>query len=398
MPGRANSAYASSTTTRPGAAAQTASITASAQGRAGRVVRRGEEHHVGLLPADVRGGPVRVEAEVRRRGPRGSTGCRWSARSAGAWSTTARSRVALRPGPPNAWSSCWIISLEPLAAHSCGAGQPVAEVGGQVGAQRAGVPVRVPVQPGGGRGPPRRRSPRPARTAAGTGSRWCSAGPPRPAAAPRRASSRPGRPAPGAPRWSLFLLALGGIRARTASTWAARSSAPPRASMCGATAASAGPVVLDQVDAAQERQHGQAAGVPRGPAGGQHVVGAGQVVAERHRRVRADEDRARRCGPGGPPRRRCSVWISRCSGAQASDTASAASMLVHQHAGGLPGQRGRDPLPVPGRRHPGGQRPADPVGQPLVGGDQQAGGQRVVLGLGDQVRGDQVRVRGVGRR
>jgi hypothetical protein len=68
---------------------------------------------------------------------------------------------------------------------------------------------------------------------------------------------------------------------------------------------------------------------------------------------------------------------------------------VHQHAGGLPGQRGLDPLPVPRAGHPGGQRPGHPAGQPVVGGDQQAGGQRVVLGLGDQVRGDHAGVRGV---
>ena len=26
---------------------------------------------------------------------------------------------AVRPGPPNAWSSCWSTSLEPFAAHTC---------------------------------------------------------------------------------------------------------------------------------------------------------------------------------------------------------------------------------------------------------------------------------------
>ena len=139
-------------------------------------------------------------------------------------------------------------------------GQPVAEVGGQVGAQRAARPG-----PGSGSAPPatRRRRParwpRPAPATAGTGSRWCSAGPARRAAAPRRASC-PARSAanPAATPLDHCSCLVRGIRARTAATWAARSSAPPSASMCGATAASAGPVVLDHVDAAQEGQHGQA--------------------------------------------------------------------------------------------------------------------------------------------
>src|SRR5580704_15710362 len=45
-------------------------------------------------------------------------------------------------------------------------------------------------------------------------------------------------------------------------------------------------VVLHHVDAAQERQDRQAGGMPGGAAGGQHVVGAGQVVTQRDRGVR----------------------------------------------------------------------------------------------------------------
>lgn len=26
--------------------------------------------------------------------------------------------IAVRPGPPKVWSSCWMTSLEPLAAHT----------------------------------------------------------------------------------------------------------------------------------------------------------------------------------------------------------------------------------------------------------------------------------------
>ena len=51
-------------------------------------------------------------------------------------------------------------------------------------------------------------------------------------------------------------------------------------------------VALDHVDDLEVGVDRQAAGVPGGAAGGQHVVGAGQVVAERDRAVGADEDRA----------------------------------------------------------------------------------------------------------
>ena len=123
MPGRANSAYASSTTTRPGAAAQTASIAA--------------------RPRAV---PVGLFGEVRNT----TSGCSrrmcaaaWSASRPKSGSRAAgihrvpvvfaisgcmeydgSKPVALRPGPPYAWSSCWITSLEPLAAHSCGPASP----------------------------------------------------------------------------------------------------------------------------------------------------------------------------------------------------------------------------------------------------------------------------------
>ena len=62
--------------------------------------------------------------------------------------------------------------------------------------------------------------------------------------------------------------------------------------MCGADAAERRAVVLDDVDAAQERLHRQATGVPSRAAGRQHVVRPGEVVAERDRRVGTDEDGA----------------------------------------------------------------------------------------------------------
>ena len=57
---------------------------------------------------------------------------------------------AVRPGPPKAWSSWSITSLEPLAAHTCSGRMPcgrvLAEVRRERGAQLAELPVRVAVQ------------------------------------------------------------------------------------------------------------------------------------------------------------------------------------------------------------------------------------------------------------
>ena len=81
---------------------------------------------------------------------------------------------------------------------------------------------------------------------------------------------------------------------------AGRSSALASATTWRRDVAQRGLVVLDDVDAAQERLHGQAGRVPGAAAGRQHVVGAGRVVAERHRRLGADEDRAGVADPHGP--------------------------------------------------------------------------------------------------
>ena len=62
--------------------------------------------------------------------------------------------------------------------------------------------------------------------------------------------------------------------------------------------------VVDDVHRLGERAHREPAGVAGAAAGGQHVVGAGAVVAEADRGVRADEDRAGVAHPGGPRRRR----------------------------------------------------------------------------------------------
>jgi hypothetical protein len=62
--------------------------------------------------------------------------------------------------------------------------------------------------------------------------------------------------------------------------------------------------------------------------------------------------------------------------------------VVHQHVRRLAGQRRLDPLAVPGDGHLLAELDVDGVQQRDARGDEQAGGQRVVLGLGDQVGRD----------
>ena len=153
-------------------------------------------------------------------------------------------------------------------------------------------------------------------------------------------------------------------------------------------------VVVDDVDAAQERLHGQPAGVAGAAARGQHVVGAGEVVAERDRRVRADEDRTGVADLRRDGRRLGGVDLQVLGGVRVHDL-EAGGHIVDQHDAGLaPGERRGDALGVLGARHLGGQLALDRAGQLLGVGDQHGGGQRVVLGLADQVGGDVDRVGG----
>src|SRR5215208_7703637 len=59
-----------------------------------------------------------------------------------------------------------------------------------------------------------------------------------------------------------------------------------------------GLVVLDKVDALEERLNGQSAGMAGTAGRRQHMVGTGAVVAEADRSVRSDEYCARRTDPG----------------------------------------------------------------------------------------------------
>ena len=133
----------------------------------------------------------------------------------------------------------------------------------------------------------------------------------------------------------------------------------------------------------------------RGAAGRQHVVGARDVVTERHRRVGADEHGARRCAPGGRGRGRPAVTTSRCSAAQASTTSSPWSRSSTSTCADWPARASSTRARCRVAATCIGQLGVDGVEQGGRVGDEQAGRQRVVLGLGDQVGGDERRHRGV---
>jgi hypothetical protein len=82
-------------------------------------------------------------------------------------------------------------------------------------------------------------------------------------------------------------------------------------------------------------------------------------------------------------------------GAPGVDDLQAVLEVVHEHVRRLPGQRRLDPLAVPGRGDLLHELGVDGVEQGLAGGHQQAGGERVVLGLRHQVGGGEGGDRGV---
>ena len=204
---------------------------------------------------------------------------------------------AVRPGPPNASSSWCMTSLLPLAAHTWSAvsATPVsrAEVRREVRAQRDGVAVGVAVELAGRLGHRVATS----ATRDSDGANGFSLTLSRAAHVELRCAVRDLPPQVVAQREVVEVGHVsrrcdGLTRTSTAAAWPGRSSAFASATTCGATSSSARRVVVDDVDAAQEGLHRQARRVAGAAAGGQHVVGARGVVAERDRRVRADEDRA----------------------------------------------------------------------------------------------------------
>ena len=153
--------------------------------------------------------------------------------------------------------------------------------------------------------------------------------------------------------------------------------------------------VVHDVDAAQEGLHRQPRGVAGAAAGGQHVVGAGRVVAQRDRGVGTDEDGARVAHPGRPGGGVRGLDLQVLGGVRVDD-GEAVVERVDQHDAGLPAaQRLGDALTVLGGGHLRLQLGLDRLGQRLGGRDQDGGGHHVVLGLADQVGGDVTGVGGV---
>jgi hypothetical protein len=128
--------------------------------------------------------------------------------------------------------------------------------------------------------------------------------------------------------------------------------------------------------------------VPGGATGGQHVIRSGEVVAERDRSIRADEDSAGIANAG------CQGGSTFCLDFQMLRSpgvghGEGGGGVVHEHARGLAGQRREHSVTMTGGGELRGERIFGAVGEAGVGGDQQARRQRVVLRLGDQVGGDE---------
>ena len=79
--------------------------------------------------------------------------------------------------------------------------------------------------------------------------------------------------------------------------------------------ARAGSVVFEHAHGLQKAVHAQRREEPRGAAGGQHMVRAGQIVPQGFRRTRPPGRPLRRSSPAGSRALGSSVMISRCSGA-----------------------------------------------------------------------------------
>ena len=144
-----------------------------------------------------------------------------------------------------------------------------------------------------------------------------------------------------------------------------------------------GAVVVDNVDHPLKRLHRKAAGEPRGAGGGQHVVGAGEVVAQADRRPRPDEDRAGVSHPGGGFRGVGGDDLE-VLGRPLVDDPQAVVNGIDEHVGRLPGERLAHPLDVLGLRDSRVEFGVDLLEQRLGVGDEQAAGEFVVLGLAEQ--------------
>ena len=172
----------------------------------------------------------------------------------------------------------------------------------------------------------------------------------------------------------------GGVSAdRDARACAGRPSASASASVGPASAGKAAGVAADDRGALEEVVDRQARREARRAAGGQHVVGAGHIVADGLRGVAAEEDRAGVAHPVGQPlglvHRELDVL-----GRDAVDQAGRVVQRRDDHravvapgSGGVVAGRQRRQLPLDRGDHR--------VGEGGVVGDQDRLGGRVVLGL-----------------
>ena len=120
-----------------------------------------------------------------------------------------------------------------------------------------------------------------------------------------------------------------------------------------------------------------------------------RIVTERHRRPRADENGAGVADAIGDCAGVAGLNLE-VFGGIGVDHVDALVEIVHQHDRGLlPRQRRPDALGVPGGRHLRFEFGADGLRQLDRIGDQHRPGQRIVLGLADQVGGDVAGIGGV---
>ena len=150
-------------------------------------------------------------------------------------------------------------------------------------------------------------------------------------------------------------------------------------------------VVLDDLLRPQERRRRQPGRVARLPAGRQHVVAAGEVVAEAHRRVRADEHRHRR-GRTSSGRGVGEVQLEVLGRVGVAERGRGRE-VVDEHDRRLRARQGdRDALGVTRARRARRDSAATAAGERLGVGHEHGRRLLVVLGLADQIGGDETRV------
>ena len=120
MPDRRNSAYASSITTTPPSPTRSHSRPITSCGSAVPVglLGEGSSTTLGRCSATSRSASARSKLKSSWRRP--ATQPVMASRAYSGYMLYVGAKlIAVRPGPPNAWSSWSMTSLEPLAAHTC---------------------------------------------------------------------------------------------------------------------------------------------------------------------------------------------------------------------------------------------------------------------------------------